>query len=143
MFFTLRFITYPTKSTWCFVHFDLYTVFLQKWLVASTQFILDCCFFFLSNVCALSSQSCFWNTSTLCRYYADIAKLPAISDQDMNAYLAEQSRLHYVDFNMLSALNEIYSYVSKYSEEVRNIFLQRARCGGSWETYLLIEPFTT
>lgn len=52
------------------------------------------------------------------RYYADIAKLPAISDQDMNAYLAEQSRLHSVEFNMLSALNEIYSYVSKYSEEV-------------------------
>ncbi|XP_060133123.1 plexin-A2 isoform X2 [Zootoca vivipara] len=52
------------------------------------------------------------------RYYADIAKLPAISDQDMNAYLAEQSRLHSIDFNMLSALNEIYSYVSKYSEEI-------------------------
>lgn len=52
------------------------------------------------------------------RYYADIAKLPAISDQDMNAYLAEQSRLHAVEFHMLSALNEIYSYVSKYSEEV-------------------------
>ncbi|KAF5916754.1 hypothetical protein HPG69_005549, partial [Diceros bicornis minor] len=52
------------------------------------------------------------------RYYADIAKLPAISDQDMNAYLAEQSRLHAVEFNMLSALSEIYSYVSKYSEEL-------------------------
>ncbi|KAM6044197.1 plexin-A2 [Chlamydotis macqueenii] len=52
------------------------------------------------------------------RYYADIAKLPAISDQDMNAYLAEQSRLHAAEFNMLSALNEIYSYVSKYSEEL-------------------------
>lgn len=36
----------------------------------------------------------------------------------MNAYLAEQSRLHSAEFNMLSALNEIYSYVSKYSEEV-------------------------
>ncbi|NWH47612.1 PLXA2 protein, partial [Fregata magnificens] len=52
------------------------------------------------------------------RYYADIAKLPAISDQDMNAYLAEQSRLHSAEFNVLSALNEIYSYVSKYSEEL-------------------------
>ncbi|NWY03278.1 PLXA2 protein, partial [Nothoprocta ornata] len=52
------------------------------------------------------------------RYYADIAKLPAISDQDMNAYLAEQSRLHAAEFHMLSALNEIYSYVSKYSEEL-------------------------
>ncbi|KAK1803393.1 hypothetical protein P4O66_020823 [Electrophorus voltai] len=54
------------------------------------------------------------------RYYADISRLPAISDQDMNAYLAEQARLHSSDFNMLSALNEIYSYVSKYSEEEEN-----------------------
>ncbi|XP_043572172.1 plexin-A2 [Chiloscyllium plagiosum] len=52
------------------------------------------------------------------RYYADIAKMSAISDQDMNAYLAEQSRLHVNEFNMLSALNEIYSYVTKYSEEI-------------------------
>uniref|UniRef100_A0AAV2LZF0 Plexin A n=1 Tax=Knipowitschia caucasica TaxID=637954 RepID=A0AAV2LZF0_KNICA len=52
------------------------------------------------------------------RYYADINRLPAISDQDMNAYLAEQARLHSCDFNMLSALNEIYSYISKYSEEI-------------------------
>ncbi|XP_051517664.1 plexin-A2-like [Myxocyprinus asiaticus] len=52
------------------------------------------------------------------RYYADISKLPAISDQDMNAYLAEQARLHSNEFNMLSALNEIYSYISKYSEEI-------------------------
>uniref|UniRef100_A0A8C5FKN8 Plexin A2 n=1 Tax=Gadus morhua TaxID=8049 RepID=A0A8C5FKN8_GADMO len=53
------------------------------------------------------------------RYYADINRLPAISDQDMNAYLAEQARLHSNEFNMLSALNEIYSYISKYSEEVQ------------------------
>uniref|UniRef100_H3D4J9 Plexin A2 n=1 Tax=Tetraodon nigroviridis TaxID=99883 RepID=H3D4J9_TETNG len=52
------------------------------------------------------------------RYYADINRLPAISDQDMNAYLAEQARLHSTEFNMLSALNEIYSYISKYSEEI-------------------------
>nr|XP_023690839.1 plexin-A2 isoform X2 [Paramormyrops kingsleyae] len=52
------------------------------------------------------------------RYYADINRLPAISDQDMNAYLAEQARLHCSEFNMLSALNEIYSYVSKYSQEI-------------------------
>uniref|UniRef100_A0A8C9VTK0 Plexin A2 n=1 Tax=Scleropages formosus TaxID=113540 RepID=A0A8C9VTK0_SCLFO len=52
------------------------------------------------------------------RYYADISRLPAISDQDMNAYLAEQARLHSSEFNMLSALNEIYSYVSKYSQEI-------------------------
>ncbi|KAG5835416.1 hypothetical protein ANANG_G00243740 [Anguilla anguilla] len=52
------------------------------------------------------------------RYYADISRLPAISDQDMNAYLAEQARLHSSEFNMLSALHEIYSYVSKYSQEI-------------------------
>ncbi|XP_036386553.1 plexin-A2-like [Megalops cyprinoides] len=52
------------------------------------------------------------------RYYADISRLPAISDQDMNAYLAEQSRLHCSEFHTLSALHEIYSYVSKYSQEI-------------------------
>uniref|UniRef100_A0A673B015 Plexin A2 n=1 Tax=Sphaeramia orbicularis TaxID=375764 RepID=A0A673B015_9TELE len=53
------------------------------------------------------------------RYYADINRLPAISDQDMNAYLAEQARLHSSEFNVLSALHEIFAYVSKYSQEVR------------------------
>lgn len=55
------------------------------------------------------------------RYYSDIAKMPAISDQDMNAYLAEQSRMHMNEFNTMSALSEIYSYVGKYSEEVRSL----------------------
>uniref|UniRef100_A0A8C3NT78 Plexin A4 n=2 Tax=Passeriformes TaxID=9126 RepID=A0A8C3NT78_9PASS len=58
------------------------------------------------------------------RYYSDIAKMPAISDQDMNAYLAEQSRMHMNEFNTMSALSEIYSYVGKYSEEVRAWLLQ-------------------
>uniref|UniRef100_A0A8C5HJ12 Plexin-A2 n=1 Tax=Gouania willdenowi TaxID=441366 RepID=A0A8C5HJ12_GOUWI len=52
------------------------------------------------------------------RYYADINRLPAISDQDMNAYLAEQARLHSSEFNVLSALHEIYTYVNKYSHEI-------------------------
>lgn len=54
------------------------------------------------------------------RYYSDISKMPAISDQDMNAYLAEQSRMHMNEFNSMSSLSEIYSYVGKYTEEVRN-----------------------
>lgn len=53
-----------------------------------------------------------------CRYYSDIGKMPAISDQDMNAYLAEQSRMHMNEFNTMSALSEIFSYVGKYAEEV-------------------------
>uniref|UniRef100_A0A8C2EBC7 Plexin A1a n=1 Tax=Cyprinus carpio TaxID=7962 RepID=A0A8C2EBC7_CYPCA len=53
------------------------------------------------------------------RYYSDIARMPAISDQDMSAYLAEQSRLHLSQFNSMSALHEIYSYIAKYKDEVR------------------------
>ncbi|GCB76904.1 hypothetical protein scyTo_0019213, partial [Scyliorhinus torazame] len=52
------------------------------------------------------------------RYYRDISKMTAISDQDMDAYLAEQSRLHASDFNTLSALNELYFYINKYRDEV-------------------------
>ncbi|XP_067110336.1 LOW QUALITY PROTEIN: plexin-A4, partial [Osmerus mordax] len=52
------------------------------------------------------------------RYYSDINKMPAISDQDMNAYLAEQSRMHMIEFNSMSSLSEIYSYVGKYAEEI-------------------------
>lgn len=53
------------------------------------------------------------------RYYSDISRMPAISDQDMSAYLAEQSRLHANQFNSMSALHEIYSYIVKYKDEVR------------------------
>lgn len=45
--------------------------------------------------------------------------MSAISDQDMSAYLAEQSRLHVNQFNSMSALHEIYSYIVKYKDEVR------------------------
>ena len=82
------------------------------------------------------------------RYYADINRLPAISDQDMNAYLAEQARLHSNEFNMLSALNEIYSYISKYSEEVggaRCAAHTHIHCGAHTHThtYTCIHPLTS
>lgn len=57
-------------------------------------------------------------THLSCRYYSDISRMPAISDQDMSAYLAEQSRLHLSQFNSMSALHEIYSYITKYKDEV-------------------------
>lgn len=70
---------------------------------------------------SFSMQDCVLNADCVSpfRYYADINRLPAISDQDMNAYLAEQARLHSSEFNVLSALHEIYTYVSKYNQEVR------------------------
>jgi plexin A len=44
--------------------------------------------------------------------------MASISDQDMDAYLVEQSRLHANDFSVLSALSELYFYVTKYRQEV-------------------------
>ncbi|XP_064605454.1 plexin-A2-like isoform X2 [Liolophura sinensis] len=50
------------------------------------------------------------------RYYQDIKMMPAISDQDMNALLAEESRTHQNDFNSDAALYELYKYVCVYNE---------------------------
>uniref|UniRef100_A0A670KIJ4 Plexin-A2 n=1 Tax=Podarcis muralis TaxID=64176 RepID=A0A670KIJ4_PODMU len=51
------------------------------------------------------------------RYYRDITKMASISDQDMDAYLVEQSRQHAGEFNTLGALGELYSYVGRYQTE--------------------------
>lgn len=45
--------------------------------------------------------------------------MASISDQDMDAYLVEQSRQHAGEFNTLGALGELYSYVGRYRDEVR------------------------
>uniref|UniRef100_A0A5F8AHA1 Plexin-A3 n=1 Tax=Macaca mulatta TaxID=9544 RepID=A0A5F8AHA1_MACMU len=62
------------------------------------------------------------------RYYRDIAKMASISDQDMDAYLVEQSRLHANDFNVLSALSELYFYVTKYRQEILTALDRDASC---------------
>ncbi|KAL7832956.1 hypothetical protein SRHO_G00299740 [Serrasalmus rhombeus] len=71
------------------------------------------------------------------RYYSDISRMSAISDQDMSAYLAEQSRLHLNQFNSMSALHEIYSYITKYKDEIlsaleRDEQARRQRLRVSW-----------
>ncbi|XP_026681797.1 plexin A3-like, partial [Diaphorina citri] len=52
------------------------------------------------------------------RYYSDIKSMQAISDQDMNAMLAEESRLHNSEFSTNCALYELYTYASKYNEQL-------------------------
>ncbi|MCL4117747.1 UNVERIFIED_CONTAM: hypothetical protein GTU68_062946 [Idotea baltica] len=52
------------------------------------------------------------------RYYGDIKMMQPISDQDMNAMLAEESRMHTNEFNSLSALTELYNYAFKYSDQL-------------------------
>ncbi|KAM6306975.1 LOW QUALITY PROTEIN: plexin-A4-like [Podargus strigoides] len=76
------------------------------------------------------------------RYYSDIAKMPAISDQDMNAYLAEQSRMHMNEFNTMSALSEIYSYVGKYSKEILGALDQDDQAGKQKLAYKLEQVIT-
>ena len=44
--------------------------------------------------------------------------MPAISDQDMNAMLAEESRIHTTEFNTNAALYELYQYVARYNDEL-------------------------
>ena len=50
--------------------------------------------------------------------------MPAISDQDMNATLAEESRHHAHEFNTNAALYELYQYVIRYNDEVRYLRAQ-------------------
>lgn len=52
------------------------------------------------------------------RYYSDIKNMSAISDQDMNSMLAEESRLHTTEFNTNCALHELYTYALKYNEQL-------------------------
>ncbi|XP_054746803.1 plexin-A2 isoform X1 [Anastrepha obliqua] len=52
------------------------------------------------------------------RYYRDIREMSSISDQDMNAMLAEESRLHTTEFNTNCALHELYTYAVKYNEQL-------------------------
>ncbi|XP_044534948.1 plexin-A4 [Gracilinanus agilis] len=76
------------------------------------------------------------------RYYSDIGKMPAISDQDMNAYLAEQSRMHMNEFNTMSALSEIFSYVGKYNEEILGPLDHDDQCGKQKLAYKLEQVIT-
>ena len=61
--------------------------------------------------------------------------MPAISDQDMNATLAEESRHHAHEFNTNAALYELYQYVIRYNDEVRHLRAQAS----SYSAFLLWE----
>jgi len=52
------------------------------------------------------------------RYYRDIQQVAPISDQDMNAFLAEESRQHQGEFNYDPALYELYQYLDKYKDQI-------------------------
>ncbi|XP_067096342.1 plexin-D1 [Osmerus mordax] len=51
-------------------------------------------------------------------YYRQIQEMAPLSEQEMNAHLAEESRKYRNDFNTNLALTEIYKYAKKYRHQV-------------------------
>uniref|UniRef100_A0A671VW59 Plexin D1 n=1 Tax=Sparus aurata TaxID=8175 RepID=A0A671VW59_SPAAU len=51
-------------------------------------------------------------------YYAQIQEMPPLSEQEMNAHLAEESRKYRNEFNTNLALTEIYKYAKRYRNQV-------------------------
>ncbi|XP_047460052.1 plexin-D1 [Mugil cephalus] len=53
-------------------------------------------------------------------YYQQIQEMAPLSEQEMNAHLAEESRKYRNDFNTNLALTEIYKYAKRYRNQVVN-----------------------
>uniref|UniRef100_A0A8C7Z8S4 Plexin D1 n=1 Tax=Oryzias sinensis TaxID=183150 RepID=A0A8C7Z8S4_9TELE len=53
-------------------------------------------------------------------YYRQIQEMPPLSEQEMNAHLAEESRKYRNEFNTNLALTEIYNYAKRYRNQVAN-----------------------
>uniref|UniRef100_A0A8C3XIM2 Plexin D1 n=1 Tax=Chelydra serpentina TaxID=8475 RepID=A0A8C3XIM2_CHESE len=54
------------------------------------------------------------------RYYKQIHDMPPLSEQEMNAHLAEESRKYRNEFNTNVAMAEIYKYAKRYRTQVMN-----------------------
>lgn len=52
------------------------------------------------------------------KYFQDIKSMPAVSDQDLSAYLNEVSRMATDRFTKENALHELYNYVHEYSNAI-------------------------
>ncbi|XP_069792998.1 plexin-D1 [Narcine bancroftii] len=54
------------------------------------------------------------------KYYREIQEMITLSEQEMNAHLAEESRKHQNEFNTKFAMAEIYKYAKRYRSQVMN-----------------------
>ncbi|XP_062441465.1 plexin-D1 [Rhea pennata] len=52
------------------------------------------------------------------RYYKQIHDMPPLSEQEMNAHLAEESRKYRNEFNTNVAMAEIYKYAKRYRSQI-------------------------
>lgn len=51
-------------------------------------------------------------------YYKQIQDMAPLSEQEMNAHLAEESRKYQNEFNTNVALTEIYKYAKRYRSQI-------------------------
>lgn len=56
------------------------------------------------------------------QFYRDVAALPQITDQEMNTAMQQLSVQHADEFDTVSALKELYIYITKYRDEVSGTF---------------------
>ncbi|KAJ6668300.1 hypothetical protein lerEdw1_015677 [Lerista edwardsae] len=54
------------------------------------------------------------------KYYKQIYDMPPLSEQEMNAHLAEESRKYRNEFNTNVAMSEIYKYAKRYRNQIVN-----------------------
>ncbi|XP_013931200.1 PREDICTED: plexin-D1 [Thamnophis sirtalis] len=54
------------------------------------------------------------------KYYKQIHDMPPLSEQEMNAHLAEESRKYRNEFNTNVAMTEIYKYAKRYRNQIVN-----------------------
>ena len=55
-------------------------------------------------------------------FYSDVQMLPQIPDQEMSTAMQQLSVSQMGEFDTISALKELYIYVTKYNAQVRLIF---------------------
>lgn len=51
-------------------------------------------------------------------FYRDVSRLPQISDQEMSTAMQQLSVRQNEEFDTISALKELYIYISKYKDQV-------------------------
>lgn len=74
------------------------------------------------------------------QFYADIARLPQISDQEMGTSMQQLSIQQNDEFDTIAALKELYIYVTTYKEQVSaalRLRLSPAINGNAFEMLLI------
>ncbi|XP_030379385.1 plexin-B [Scaptodrosophila lebanonensis] len=61
-------------------------------------------------------------------FYRDVARLPQISDQEMNTAMQQLSVQQTEEFDTISALKELYIYITKYREQIMDALQSDINC---------------